>query len=165
MKNIILIGMPGSGKTTLGRAAADHLGRQFFDADECLEKWEKRSVEDFFAESETAFRAAETRTLKKLAEKEGSIIAAGGGAVIREENMTVLRKTGIICFIDRKPEEIAKDIDIEVRPLLAEGKQRLHRIYEERINLYRKYGEKRIRNRGTWENTLQELLEIIGGIK
>ena len=112
MKNIILIGMPGSGKTTLGRAAADHLGRQFFDADECLEKWEKRSVADFFAESEAAFRAAETRTLKKLAEKEGSIIAAGGGAVIREENMAALRKTGIICFIDREYSFIGYDISL-----------------------------------------------------
>ncbi len=165
MKNIILIGMPGSGKTTLGKAAADRLGRQFFDADECLEQWENRSVADFFAESENAFRAAETRTLKKLAEEEGSIIAAGGGAVTREENITALKKTGIICFIDRRPEEITKDIDIDIRPLLAEGKQRLYSMYEERIALYQKYGEKQIRNKGTWEETLQELLEIIGGTK
>ena len=83
MKNIVLIGMPGCGKSTFGKRLAKKLGRKFYDADDVLEAREQRTIKDFFAESEDAFRAAETRTLAYLAELEGVVIATGGGAVKR----------------------------------------------------------------------------------
>ena len=85
MKNIVLIGMPGCGKSTFGKRLAKKMGRSFYDADTVLEEREARTIKDFFAESEDAFRAAETRTLAYLAELEGVVIATGGGAVKRAE--------------------------------------------------------------------------------
>ena len=80
MKNIILIGMPGCGKSTFGKKLAEEMHRDFYDADEVLVMRGHRSIADFFAESEEAFRTAETRTRQYLAEMDGVIIATGGGA-------------------------------------------------------------------------------------
>ena len=92
--NIILIGMPGCGKTMVGTALAQQLQREFYDADIVLEEREGKTIPELFAISEEAFRQAETRTLRYLATKENAIIATGGGAVTRPINMTLLGVTG-----------------------------------------------------------------------
>lgn len=165
MKNIILIGMPGCGKSTFGRKLAEEMNRTFYDADEVLVMRERRSIKDFFAESEAAFREAETRTLKYLSEFDGVIIATGGGAVTRAENMEMLAKNGVIVFIDRKPEKIYQCINDDVRPLLAEDKLRLFRLYEERIELYKKYANYIIGNNGASEATVEKLVNYARGVK
>lgn len=165
MKNIILIGMPGCGKSTFGKRLAEEMHRTFYDADEVLVMREHRSIENFFAESEAAFRAAETRTLKFLAEKENAIIATGGGAVTRPENMEILSQNGVIVFIDRKPEKIYESINDIVRPLLTEDKLRLFKLYEERIALYQQYATYIIGNNGSSEETVEKLLNYVRGIK
>ena len=165
MKNIILIGMPGCGKSTFGKKLAEELHREFYDADEVLVMREKRTIADFFAESEAAFRAAETRTLQYLAEKEGVIIATGGGAVTRAENMELLSKNGVIVFIDRKPEKIYETINDVVRPLLNDDKLRLFKLYEERIGLYQEYASYIIGNNGSSEATVEKLLNYIRGVQ
>lgn len=157
MKNIVLIGMPGCGKTTFGKRLARRLGRNFYDADDVLEEREQRTIKDFFAESEDAFRSAETRTLAYLSELEGVIIATGGGAVKRAENMELLKRKGVVVFIDRKPEQILGNIEGDARPLLAADKQRIFKLYEERIDLYRKYADKIITNSGDFGRTLAAL--------
>ena len=91
MKNIVLIGMPGSGKTTIGKILAAKLGRNFCDADHLLEKWEGTTIKELFAVSEENFRDAETRTIKKLAAARDLVIATGGGVVKRPENMELLK--------------------------------------------------------------------------
>jgi len=165
MKNIILIGMPGCGKSTFGRKLAEELHRDFYDADEVLVMREHRTIEDFFAESEVAFRVAETRTLKYLAEKEGVIIATGGGAVTRKENMELLSENGVIVFIDRKPEKIYETINDVVRPLLSEDKLRLFKLYEDRIELYKQYATYIIGNNGPSEETVEKLVNYVRGVK
>ena len=130
MKNIVLIGMPGCGKTTFGKRLARRLSLSFYDADEVLEQREQRTIKNFFAESEDAFRSAETRTLAYLSELEGVIIATGGGAVKRAENMELLKRKGVVVFIDRKPEQILGNIEGDARPLLAADKQRIFKLYE-----------------------------------
>ena len=75
MKNIVLIGMPGSGKTTFGRALSRELNRPFVDADDYLEEREGRTISSFFAESEKAFRDAEERTIRELADRQGIVIS------------------------------------------------------------------------------------------
>ena len=157
MKNIVLIGMPGCGKSTFGKLLARRLGRKFYDADEVLEEREQRTIKDFFAESEDAFRAAETRTLAYLAELEDAVIATGGGAVKRAENMELMKRNGVVIFLDRKPEQILGNIEGDARPLLAEDKQRIFKLYEERIGLYRRYADKIITNSGDFGRTLAAL--------
>ena len=157
MKNIVLIGMPGCGKSTFGKRLARRLGRKFYDADDVLEEREQRTIKDFFAESEDAFRAAETRTLAYLAELEDAVIAAGGGAVKRAENMELMKRNGVVIFLDRKPEQILGNIEGDARPLLAEDKQRIFKLYEERIDLYRRYADKIITNSGDFGRTLAAL--------
>lgn len=157
MKNIVLIGMPGCGKSTFGKRLAKKMGRSFYDADTVLEEREARTIKDFFAESEDAFRAAETRTLAYLAELEGVVIATGGGAVKRAENMELMKRKGVVVFLDRKPEQIFGNIEGDARPLLAADKQRIFKLYEERIDLYRKYADKIITNSGDFGRTLAAL--------
>ena len=157
MKNIVLIGMPGCGKTTFGKRLARRVSLSFYDADEVLEQREQRTIKNFFAESEDAFRSAETRTLAYLSELEGVIIATGGGAVKRAENMELLKRKGVVVFIDRKPEQMLGNIVGDARPLLAADKQRIFKLYEERIDLYRKYADKIITNSGDFGRTLAAL--------
>ena len=157
MKNIVLIGMPGCGKSTFGKRLARRLGRKFYDADDVLEEREQRTIKDFFAESEDAFRTAETRTLAYLAELENAVIATGGGAVKRAENMELMKRNGVVIFLDRKPEQILGNIEGDARPLLAEDKQRIFKLYEERIDLYRRYADKIITNSGDFGRTLAAL--------
>ncbi len=163
MKNIILIGMPGCGKTTFGRLLSKELKRDFHDADEVLEMREKRTIKDFFAESEEAFRQAETRTLKYLAGLDGVIIATGGGAVKNQENMDILGENGVIIFIDRKPENIVACIDDTVRPLLTDDKMKVYDLYAQRIKLYQKYANYIVGNNGRTTETMDKLLKYVRG--
>jgi len=164
MNNIILIGMPGCGKTTTGRELAKKLGRYFFDADEVLEEVSGQTIHELFAQGEETFRDAESETTVYLASKVRSVIATGGGVVKREENMHALGASGVIIFINRSPEEIIADIDTKTRPLLTDGKEKIHKIYAERIELYRKYADYEVGFGKEWAEILPEILSILKGM-
>lgn len=165
MKNIVLIGMPGSGKTTFGMALSEKLRRPFVDADAYLEEKEGRTIQSFFAESEKAFRDAEERTIEDLSRRQNLIIATGGGVVKRSRNVARLHETGLLIFIDRRAEDIVTDVEVEKRPLLAEGPDKVFALYKERIALYRKAADRILENRGSEEEVLARLLEMVGGIE
>lgn len=165
MKNIVLIGMPGSGKTTFGMALAEKLRRPFVDADAYLEEKEGRTIQSLFAESEKAFRDAEERTIEDLSRRQNLIIATGGGVVKRARNVARLHETGLLIFIDRRAEDIVTDVEVEKRPLLAEGPDKVFALYKERIALYRKAADRILENRGSEEEVLARLLEMVGGIE
>ena len=95
MKNIVLIGMPGCGKTTLGKLLAAKLKMEFYDADDVLEQREPYSIKEFFARGEEVFREAEQRTAEFLARKENSVIAAGGGVVKKRQVWLLMPKTAL----------------------------------------------------------------------
>lgn len=158
MKDIVLIGMPCCGKTTFGKKLAKSLGRKFYDADDVLEAREKRTIKSFFAESEDAFREAETRTLKYLADMDGVVIATGGGAVLRDENMKLFSTNAHVIFLDRRPEVIINSIVDDSRPLLADDKERIYKLYDERIALYRKYADAIVDNNGSAEDTYDAIV-------
>lgn len=162
MKNLVLIGMPGCGKTTLGKMLAQKLGAAFYDADDVLEAREPYTIKEFFAQGEDVFRKAEQRTAEFLAQQQGCVIAAGGGVVKRAGSMTAYGKTGCIIFIDRAPEAIVGDVEIKTRPLLAAGTQRVFELYDERIELYKKYADRIVKNDGSIDNVLTQLIKIAG---
>ena len=163
MKNIVLIGMPGSGKTTIGLLLSKKLNMKFIDMDEYIESAENKSIIEMFEISEEYFRNAESKCAKTLSGESSLIIATGGGIIKREENMDYLKQNSIIVFLNRPPEKITEDIDINTRPLLKEGKNRLFALYRERLPLYKKYCDIEIVNDKTLDDALNEILRYRSG--
>jgi shikimate kinase len=144
-KNIVLTGIMGCGKTTIGRMLAEKLCIEFIDLDRYIEeKW--GSITELFQKGEEYFRDIESLAVSEVSGKNGVVIATGGGVVKRMENVAALKKNGIIFFIDRPLENILSDVDISDRPLLKEGKERLIQIFNERYNLYISTCDVHIRN-------------------
>ena len=113
--NIALIGMPSSGKSTLGRTLAERLGKRFVDLDEEIVKADGRSIPDIFAaDGEEGFRAKEAAQIARFGKEKGLVLSCGGGAVKRAENIRALRQNGVVLFIDRPVEALAVGGD---RPL------------------------------------------------
>lgn len=138
-KNVVLIGMPGCGKSTLSKIIAEKLNRSVIDMDSYIEVNENKSIKELFAISEEHFRDMETKYSIMLGKLDSYIIATGGGIVKRKENIDNIRKNSIIIFINRPIENIIKDIEINIRPLLANGVDTIYKLYNERIDLYKKY--------------------------
>lgn len=159
-KNIVLIGMPGSGKTTLGKQLASRLGRTFVDADDFVVQLEGKSIADMFAVSEEYFRNAETRAAQELAKRRGLVVACGGGVIKRSVNIEIFKETGVVIFLDRSPDDIVTDVDVASRPLLKDGKQKVYDLYDERIALYRSAADYTIVNDKKAEEILDELVRL-----
>ena len=137
MGDLILIGLPASGKTTVGRQLARRLDMPFFDCDEAIEAAAGCSVSDIFARhGESYFRQLEHRTLETLCRKEGCVIATGGGAVQREDNRLLLRCSGTVFWLDRPLADIMSTDFQTGRPLLTAGRKALERLAAERRALY-----------------------------
>jgi len=118
--NIVLTGFMGTGKSEVGKRLAKALGYKFIDTDELIEKEAKlRITEIFERKGEPFFRDLETITIKRVASMDKAVIAAGGGAVLRKENMDVLEKTGVVVCLRAAPEKIIERLKgDETRPLL-----------------------------------------------
>lgn len=137
MRDIVLIGMPGCGKTTIGRQLADKLNMEFVDSDIEIERRERLCIPEIFKNrGESYFRECETAVLKDLLGS-GCVIATGGGVVLNEDNVNLLKKSDTyVVFIDRPIENIMSDIRTEDRPLLMGGKENLIALYNERYEKY-----------------------------
>ncbi|MGB7460021.1 MAG: shikimate kinase [Carnobacterium jeotgali] len=156
--NIVLIGMTGSGKSTIGEKLSQQLDMPFKDIDHFIEQTTKKTVSELFEVSEAHFRAIETQACKELAVTESyTVISCGGGVVLNPENIEALRKTGWIVFVDRPVEHIIKDIEIGHRPLLKDGKNVLYQLYEERFDLYQIAADFCVDNQSNLENVLNEI--------
>ena len=149
-KNIVIIGMPGSGKTSLGKKLSEKLNSDFIDMDDYIEESSGRKIASMFEEGEMVFREEEIKASRDLADSSRTVISTGGGIITQEASMEALKENGLILFSDRPLENIEKDIERDSRPLLKDDKSRLEKLYEERINLYRLYADLTI------ENTLDE---------
>ena len=132
-ENIVLVGMPGAGKTTLGNIISKKLSRPFFDTDEEIVKKAGCTIPEIFKErGESAFRDMESEVIKELSGMRGVIIATGGGAVLREENVDALCENGKIYFLDRDLNTI---LPTKSRPL-SQNREALERLYTERYPIY-----------------------------
>lgn len=137
MNNYYLIGMPGCGKSSVGRNTAAACGIGFVDLDSYIESSEKMSIQKMFESGEEYFRRAETRALAHVGEMTGVIVATGGGIVVKAENIRLMKQSGTVIFVDAEPEFILKKSTLEGRPLLAD-KQRIFDLYKARRPLYEK---------------------------
>lgn len=152
MENIILVGMPGCGKTTIGRLLARETGKQFVDADEALEARVGRKITDIIpTDGEAAFRCLETETLAELGKQSGFVIATGGGCVTQERNYPLLHQNGTILWLTRALDKLPT----EGRPLSQTGK--LQQMLATRQPMYRRFADAVIENDGTVEETLAQI--------
>ena len=153
-ENLVLIGMPGSGKSTVGRLLAERLGRPFYDLDEEIERRTKKTIPTLFSEGgEALFRAEETDTVAELSKTTGAVIATGGGTPLSKENLVALRRNGSLWLLDRPLEEL---LPTESRPL-ANSRAALEQLYSERMPYYRSICDQRIQIDGDPEETVQTL--------
>ena len=147
-RHLYLIGMPGSGKSSLGKRAAKEMGLAFAYTDSLITEGAGMSVEDFFAQyGEAAFRQAETNVLCALTRSQPMIISTGGGTVINPLNRKIMRSWGNILLVDRPLEDILGDIRIDRRPLLKSGgPEKIRQLYEERMPVYRSAADYTLKN-------------------
>ena len=156
MQNLILIGMPGSGKTTVAGVLAEKLNRPYVEADAELERQAGMSIPQIFAgEGEEGFRRRETALLRELGKRSGLILSTGGGCVTREENYPLLHQNGILVLLTRDVEKLAR----EGRPLSLNSD--LREMEAKRAPMYARFADVTVSNDGTPEDTAQEILGLL----
>ena len=131
MKNYILVGYMGCGKTTVGKNLARINKMSFLDTDEMIEQQQGRKIGDIFAvDGENAFREMETEMLREMVEQktEGCVISTGGGMPIREENRELLKKLGMVFYLRAKPETVYERVKGETKRPLLQCEDPLNRI-------------------------------------
>lgn len=155
-ENIVLIGMPGAGKSTVGKLIANATGRELIDTDELIVADAGMSIPKIFEKlGEAAFRDFESAAIMRAAAKTSVIIATGGGAPLREKNVSALRQNGKIYFLDRP---IGALLPTEDRPL-ARSADDIRRLYRERYDIYRATADVIINADASAEAVMMEILK------
>lgn len=160
---LVLIGMPGCGKTSIGRLVSEKLGFKFIDLDEEIVKSASMSINEIFAKfGEERFRELETDALKKSLESDNAVISTGGGIVKLSRNTEAIKNMGgYTVFIDRPLSLIIGDIDTSERPLLKDGADRLKNLYAERYELYKSAADTTAVNDGSIEDIVNKICSIV----
>ncbi|CAB1250584.1 shikimate kinase [Clostridium sp. WLY-B-L2] len=162
-KNVVLIGMPGSGKTTIGRMLSKELNKGFIDIDDYIEKQQGRTISEIFEGGEKFFRNLELKAVSQVSQKENIVISTGGGVIKNEENILNLRKKGLIIFIDRPLEKIICDLDIDNRPLLKNNTGEIEKIFKDRYHIYMNCCDFSVKNVDTVESVLKSIIKVYTG--
>ena len=161
LTNIVLIGMPSSGKTLTGKALCKYIDKTVVDTDAVIVERSGMSIKEMFARhGEAYFRQWEHDVIEEFSKQNGLIIATGGGAIKNEENIQNLKQNGVVMFIDRDLEHLLVTDD---RPL-SKDTNAVAKLYEERYPLYTKYGDLRVPNNYPMEISQQELDELMNTI-
>lgn len=156
MQNIVIIGMPGSGKTAVSTMLAERLGRKIFDTDTIVS--EKAGVtipEIFAAQGEAGFRKLETEATAEVGKLSGNIISTGGGVVTVADNYELLHQNGVIVWIERDTNKLARD----GRPISLSSD--LNELYAARLPLYERFADIKAENNGDINDTVNAIMEMI----
>ena len=152
LTSIVLIGMPGCGKTTVGRALAEKLGRTFVDLDEEIVRRAGTSIPEIFArEGEAGFRERESALVREFGERTGLVVSTGGGVVTRRENYIPLKQNGLLLHLRRDPAALPTD----GRPLSQATAP--EELWRRRAPLYAAFADGEIDNNGTLAGTLEQI--------
>ena len=155
-KNVLLIGMPYSGKSTIGGKLAAMTGRAFLDTDAVIERKAGRSIPDIIEnDGEAAFRTLETQALSEVSKQSGAVIATGGGIVTMSENLPLIRQNSVCVFLNR---DIGR-LRTGGRPLSV--RYGVEALYNARLPLYRAFCEYEIDNNGSVEQTVKAVKEAL----
>ncbi len=153
MENIVLIGMPGCGKSTVGKLLAQKLGKEFVDADQALEQATGRPIPEIITQDgEEAFRELETQTLAELGKRSGLVIATGGGCVTKQRNYPLLHQNGTLFWLHR----YIHLLPTEGRPLSKANQ--LAQMFSVRRPMYARFADHIVSNNGAPESTVQKIL-------
>jgi len=154
-ENIILIGMPGCGKTTIGREIASRLARPFVDIDTAIEESAGMTIPEIFSkQGEAFFREAETAAIGAVAKESGLVIATGGGCVTKDVNYPLLHQNGRIVWLQRD----LVSLPVSGRPLSQS--QDLHSMYITRRPLYTQFADYIVSNQGSIDETVRNILNL-----
>ena len=156
MQNVVIIGMPGSGKSTVSAALGQRLGRPVREADALIAEQAGCSIPEIFAaQREEGFRKLETEVLAQLGKQSGAILSTGGGCVTRAENYPLLHQNGTIFWLQRDTALLPKD----GRPISLRSD--LNELYEKRRPMYEAFADYVIDNNGSLEETVEKILEVL----
>lgn len=145
-ENVVLIGMPASGKSTVGALLSERLSRKFIDTDELIEKRAGVTIKEIFEkQGEEYFRSLESEVVREVSREHSLVISTGGGAVLRRENVKMLRENGKLFFLDRDPERLTPT---DSRPT-APDRAAIMKRYEERYEIYKKAADFRVSSNKT----------------
>lgn len=158
MENVVLVGMPGCGKSTVGKLAAQLLAKEFVDADEEIVKEADCSIPEIFEkDGEADFRTIETKVLEKLGKRSGLVIATGGGCVTRQENYSLLHQNATILWLKRDLDLLPSD----GRPLSQQNK--LAEMYKIRKPLYEAFSDLCVENTASPAETAKTIVQMLQG--
>ncbi|MDX1359084.1 MAG: shikimate kinase [Clostridia bacterium] len=160
MKSYIIIGMPGSGKTTIGRAAAEMTGYDFIDLDSEITRQHGDITSIFKDEGEEVFRLYETQALKSALDHPKTLVSTGGGIIEKDINRKLLKRHKVL-FIDRTLENIYSTLDSDSRPLLKGKREALGELYERRYPMYIEAADYVVKNDGSFSECVKKIIKII----
>ena len=161
-RNIILIGMMASGKTTVGGLLADRLGRALVDTDVLIEQREGRTIPAIFAQDgEDRFRALEQQTAESLSHQTGLIVSCGGGLPLRPQAMAPLKESGVVFWLRRDPGATYDSGVLGDRPLAQDGRAAFLERFAQREPVYRRWADHIITDFSSPEATADAILEVL----
>ncbi|MDD5432710.1 MAG: shikimate kinase [Candidatus Omnitrophica bacterium] len=166
MKNIYLVGFMATGKSSVGKELAERKGWQFVDLDDLIELKEKRRISDIFTkEGEAYFRKIEKETLKEVSKEKKFVVACGGGIVINEENIKIMKETGFMVCLSASPEAILKRTSgCAHRPLLnvKDPKKQIDLLLKLRAPYYCKADKTIDTSRLSIKEVVNKIIKLIG---
>lgn len=157
-RNIVLCGMPSSGKTTVGKEIAKVFDKKFIDTDDVVVEKRKESISDIFEKyGEGEFRKEERLAIEELSKENGLVIATGGGAVLDENNVRALKRNGVILFLDRSLENLVATAD---RPLSSDT-EKLKNLFERRYDVYKSCADAVIPADGEIDDVVEKIKGVL----